>query len=498
MGIRNRNLVGLSVLLLTSCTVGPNYVRPPVVVSPAFKEAKGSTIRIEKNKNWKPISPQDLVDRGPWWTVFNDPLLNDLEDQLNHFNQTIANAEANYRQSLALVDQARAGYFPTIAGSFNLFRQKAGSGSTTVTDSSGGSTSVGTATTGVVNSKLPTTTTYSAILNAVWEPDVWGLVRRTVESNLSTAQSNEALLAFTALSAQGALAQYYFELRALDKNQHYLEGTVSSYKKILKLTQNQYAAGVAAQADVVLAQSLLESAQAQAVNNGILRGQYEHAIAILIGRPPAFLSLKSIPLKSKPPIIPVAVPSVWLERRPDVAQAERLVQQKSAQIGVAIAAYYPVITLTGSASAAARTLKDLVHTPVLGWSSGLQVAQLFFDGGARAATVRAARAAYEAQVAAYRQVVLSAFQDVEDNLIALRLLKEQSIYQNKAAASANLALKLTINQYKAGTVNYASVMNAQIAAFAAEKTANDVAGLQMSVAVGLVKALGGGWALNHR
>lgn len=493
MGICHNYLGVLNLVLLTSCTVGPNYVRPPVVVSPEFKEAKGSTVRMEKNKNWKAISPQDVVDPGPWWTVFNEPVLNDLEEQLNHFNQNIVNAEANYRQSLAIVDQARAGYFPTIAGSFNLFRQKAGSGSTTVTDTTGSGTSVGTASTGIVNSKLPTTTTYNAVLNAVWEPDIWGLVRRTVEADLSAAQSNAALLAFTALSAQGALAQYYFELQALETNQRYLEGTVASYKKILQLTQNQYKAGVAALSDVVLAQSLLESAQAQAINNGILRGQYEHAIAVLIGRPPAFLTLKSKPLKRKPPVIPVEVPSVWLERRPDIAQAERLVQQKSAQIGVAIAAFYPVITLTGSANAAARTLKQLVHTPVLGWSTGLQVAQLFFDGGQRAATVAAAKAGYDAQVAAYRQVVLSAFQDVEDNLIALRLLKEQSSYQSKAASSAQLALKLAINQYKAGTVNYTTVMNAQIAAFTAEKAANDVAGLQMTAAVGLIKALGGGW-----
>lgn len=493
MAFLNKGLSSCCLFFLVSCTVGPKYVPSIVVVSSQFKEAKGTVVRQEVDNQWKPINPQDKVNRGAWWAIFKDPLLDDLENQLNRFNQNLANAEANYRQSMALVDQARASYFPTLTGAFNLFRQKAGAGSVTSIGTSGGTTVTSTSDSSLVTSVLPTTTTYSAMLNAVWEPDIWGLVRRTVESNLSAAQSNAALLAVTALSAQGALAQFYFELRTLDTDQQYLDDTVKAYKKILQLTRNQYTSGVAALSDVVSAQSLLETAQAQTVNNGILRGQYEHAIAMLIGRPPAYLSIKFKPLKAKPPIIPVAIPSIWLERRPDVAQAERLVQQASAQIGIAIAAYFPVLTLTGSASDAARTLTQFFHTPVLGWSVGMQLAQTFFDGGLRAATVNAARAKYDAQVAAYRQVVLVAFQDVEDNLIALRLLKEQSVFQNKAAESAALALKLVINQYKAGTVPYSTVMTAQITAYTAKKAANDVAGLQMTAAVGLVKALGGGW-----
>lgn len=494
--IKQAGVVISIALFSVSCKVGPNYARPLVAVSPQYKEAKKVTKRKAEllAKNWKPIEPQDGMNRGKWWELFQDPLLNDLETQLNIYNQNIANADANYRRALALVDQARAGFFPTLTGSFSLFRQKQGGGTSFIT-SSDGTTSTGLATTSTTSVNLPTNTNYSGFLNATWEPDIWGLVQRTVEANLATAQSDEALLAVTRLSAQGALAQYYFELRTLDSDQKFLDNTVTSYKKILLFTRHQYASGVAPFADVVQAQGQLESAQAQALNNGILRGQYEHAIAVLIGRPPAYFNLKFLPLKVKIPDIPQEVPSLLLERRPDIAQAERLVQNTSALIGVAIAAYFPNLTLSSSASAAGNSLHQLIHTPTLGWSAGLQLAEILFDGGYRRATVNAAKEAYIAQVAAYRQTVLSAFQDVEDNLIALRILKEQSIVQTKAAASAQLALKLTVNEYKAGTVAYSSVLTSQILAFSAQKAANDVNGLQMTAAVGLIKALGGGWRL---
>lgn len=484
---------------VASCTVGPNYVRPLLVAPPKFKEVRNDhpqAIPNPNDKDWKPIQPQDAVARGEWWKVFDDPLLNELEDRLNTYNQNIANAEANLRQALAFVDQARAGYFPTLTGAFNIFRQKQGGGTSTFVSSTDGTTTTGLVTSDATVAKLPTTTTYSAILNASWEPDIWGLVRRTVEANLATAQSDAALVAATRLSAQGSLAQFYFELRTLDTNQRLLDDTVKAYEKTLELTRNQYRSGVASRADVVQAQSQLETAQAQALNNGILRGQYEHAIAVLIGRPPAYLSLKFMPLQLKIPNIPVEIPSAWLERRPDIAQAERMVQNASALIGIAVAAYYPNLTLTGSASAAARTFSKLIHTPTIGWSLGTQLAQTFFDGGYRRATVIAAKAAYEARIATYRQTVLTAFQDVEDNLIALRILREQSIAQNKAAASAQQALKLVINQYKSGIVAYTNVVSAQIIAFNAQKAANDVNGLQMTAAVGLIKSLGGGWVVS--
>lgn len=479
--------------LLVSCTVGPDYVRPRVTVPAKFKEAKGKSFVVAKNKDWKIAEPRNTCDRCKWWKIFHEPQLDALEEELNRCNQNIANALANYVQARAIVDEARASFFPTLTGAFNIFRQKQGGGATSFISSSGGTTSTGTAATGTGATQSSITTTFSSFLNANWEPDIWGLVRRTVEADASAAQASQALLAATRLSAQGSLAQYYYELRAVDRDQDLLDRTVVSYRKTLKLTRNQYASGVASQADVVQALSQLEVAQAQAINNGILRSQYEHAIAVLIGRPPANFSMPFSPLKAKPPIIPVAVPSVWLERRPDIAQAERLMQETNAQIGVAVAAYYPTLTLSGSLSAAGKSLSRLVNTPAIGWSYGLAVAQTIFDGGLRNATVRAAKAGYMAQVAAYRQTVLTAFQNVEDNLVALRILKEQGVVLNLAAANAVKALRLVINQYKSGTVPYSSVITAQIAAYTAQKNAYDVVGLQMTAAVGLVEALGGGW-----
>ena len=489
-------LVLISSVLLPSCMVGPNYKAPKVFIPPKFKEMHGQKqarqIPAPSSKDWKPIQPQNYCKRSKWWEIFNDPVLNDLEEQLNRYNQNIVNAQANYKQALAIVEEARAGLFPTIAGSFQIFRQKQGGGTTTFISSSGGATTTGTATTST-SAGSATTTTYSSVLSASWEPDLWGSVGRTIESDMAAAQSSAALIAYTRLSAQGSLAQYYFELRTLDSDQKLLDDTVKSYKRALLLTRNQYASGVASQVAVAQAKAQLESAEAQALNNGILRGQYEHAIAVLMGRPPASFSLKFMPLVLKSPTIPVEVPSVWLERRPDVAEAERLVQKASALIGVAIAAYFPVLSLTGTASAAGKSFHKLIHYPSIGWSAGLQVAETIFDAGLRAATVRAAKAGYYAQVAAYRQAVLTAFQDVEDNLISLRILREQRVVQDKAAASSKYALKLVFNQYMAGTVDYSSVITAQVTAYTAQKSANDVAGLQMSAEVNLIKALGGGW-----
>jgi NodT family efflux transporter outer membrane factor (OMF) lipoprotein len=475
--------------LLSSCMVGPNYVLPKVTVPTEFKEAKNQ----QTHKDWRPIKPQDTKDRGPWWTVFHDPVLNQLQEQLNRYNQNIAQAEANYRQALALVDEARAGLFPILAGSASLYRQKQGGGTTSIINTTGGDTTTSIATSNTTLAITPTTTIYSTVLYGTWEPDIWGAVRRAIEANVATAQSDAALLAVTRLSAQSALAQYYFEVRTVDLNQTLFDQTVQANKKLLQLARHQYSSGVASRADIVLAQTQVDTAESQAINNGILRGQYEHAIAVLMGRPPAFLSLHKKPYHFNVPAIPVEVPSLWLERRPDVAQAERLVQNTSALIGVTIATFYPNLTLTGSLTTSARSISRLIHTPAIGWSTGMQLAQTFFDAGLRRATVRAAKETYIAQVAAYRQTVLTAFQDVEDNLLALSLLSQQGIVQRKAAAHAQEALKLMINQYKAGTVSFSSVIASQITAYNAQKTANDVTGLQMTTAVGLIKALGGGW-----
>lgn len=478
--------------LLTACTVGPNYVKPPIKVPHAFKEKKGNAFVKGNRIHWKVASPQDRKKGSEWWTIFHDSQLNQLEHTLNSHNQTIMQAIANYQQSCAIVSEARSAYFPTLTGAFNILRQRSGGGSAAFLSSSSGTTSSGTAATGTISTPS-TNTSYSSFVNANWVPDIWGLVQRTVEADLAAAQANWALIAATRLSAQGALAQYYFELRALDTDQTLLDATVVAYRKTLQLTRNQYAAGVVSDAAVAQAQLELKTAQGQALQNGILRGQYEHAIAVLMGELPEQFSIPSKPLTATPPPIPVIVPSIWLERRPDIAEAERRMKQANAEIGVAIAAFFPTINLSGSGSIAGHSLDQLITHPAIGWALGLQATALIYDGGLREATVRAATAAYRAQVAAYRQTILTAFQNVEDNLIANRLLKKQAIVERQAADDAQKILLITLNEYHAGTVAYSSVLSAQIAAFAAEKTAADTVGLEMSAAVGLMMSLGGGW-----
>ncbi len=476
-------------MLLASCTAGPDYVRPSVNVPVKFKEAKGKTVMGEQqSRDWKAAHPQDDIIRGEWWEIFHDTRLNELEARLNISNQTILNAYQNYKQARALVDEARSAYFPTLAGSLGFTRQSQNTSSSSVTSALTSAGSVtGSRTSG---SSSSITDSYSWLLNASWEPDIWGSVRRGVEANSAGAQASAALLASTRLSAQASLAQFYFELRGLDTDQKLLDDTVVEYRKILAFARNRYKAGVDARSDIIQAQSQLESAQAAAVNNGVLRAQYEHAIAVLIGVPPAEFSLTPYPLKATPPPIPIEVPSGLLERRPDIAQAERLMAQANAQIGVAVAAYYPALTLTGNAS---TVTKKLFSVPAVNWALGAELAETIFDGGLRNATVKAAEAAYCASAAAYRQTVLAAFQDVEDNLAAARILARQSVYQNQAARSARQALDLIVNQYKAGTVDYSSVLTAQITAYTAEKSAADLVYLRMTTAVGLIKALGGGW-----
>lgn len=492
----------LTTTLLCACTVGPDYKRPPVQIPMKFKEAK---------KGWKMAKPQDNCDRGKWWKIFNDPQLDALENQLIASNQTVQNAAANYQQALALVDEARASYFPTLSGSVSITRQRQGASSFSSTSSSASSSSLlaGSTTSSSTTSSAPissvtntarssgsagtTFTSHSWLLNATWEPDIWGSVHRTVEAGVAGAQASGALLALTRLSAEASLAQYYFELRGVDNDQRLLNKTVFDYKKSLKLTQNQYKSGVAARVDVVQAQSQLESAEASALNNGIIRAQYEHAIAVLIGQPPENFSISAEHVTIKTPRIPLGVPSLLLERRPDIAQAERLMAQANAQIGIAVSAYFPSLTLSGATSMASPGYAHWFAMPDLGWSIGPQLAETFFDGGLRSATVAASRANYKATIASYRAIVLAAFQDVEDNLSSLRILQSETLVQNKAAADARLALKLVTNQYKAGTVAYSNVITAQIAAYNAEKIASDSRYLEMTSAVGLVKALGGGW-----
>ena len=453
----------LCAALCTACALGPDYERPTVHVPLHFKET---------SPNWKMATPKDKAKPRKWWGKFQDTKLNALESQLIVSNQNIANAEANYRQAMALVDKARAAYFPTLGFDADVLRSKLSS---------------------TTNTTNPTLTTQSMSLAASWEPDVWGLVRRTVESNQANAEASAALQAATQLSATATLAQTYFELQNLDSDQALLDATIKSNQRILEITKNQYASGVAARADVVQAEANLKTTEAAAINNHIARAQYEHAIAVLVGKAPADFSLASHPLQTKIPSLEISLPSTLLERRPDVAQAERLMAAANANIGVAQAAYFPNFTLSASAGYSGINLSHWVNEPALNWALGPALAQTIFDAGARSATVEAAWAAYDASVANYRQTVLAAFQDVEDNLVSLRVLTEEATQLEAAASKQAVALRLVLNQYHAGTVPFSSVSTAQITHYTAQKNAIDVRGLQIVAMIGLMKSLGGDW-----
>jgi len=473
MKLHVMNLVALaaSLMLLTACTVGPDYVRPTAEAPAAFKEMDG----------WKQAQPRDQEIKGKWWEAYNDPLLNNLEEQVNISNQNLAQVEAQYRQARALVQSARAGYFPTLSASASESRSRASS-----SFSSTQLQSTNPVTRGITNNYLLT-------LDAVWELDVWGRVRRTVESNEASAQASAADLEAARLSAHAELAQNYFQLRALDTQKQLFDNTVAAYEKSLQLTQNQYAAGIVAKADVILAQTQLKSTQAQAIDVGVQRAQLEHAIALLIGKPASVFSIAPAPLTATLPAVPIGVPSELLERRPDVAAAERLVAAANAQIGVAIAAYFPSLTLSASGGYQSPSWSNWLTLPSRFWAVGPALAETLFDGGLRRAQTDQARAAYDANVAAYRQTVLTGFKEVEDNLAALRILEQEAEVQDEAVQAARQTVVLTTNQYKAGTVNYLNVTVVQAAALNNERTAVDILNRRLVASVLLIKALGGGW-----
>lgn len=487
-----RLLIILTCLIaaLGACTVGPNYCKPPVVVPTHFKEAP---------KGWKFAEPRDTQPRGPWWEIFQDLQLNALESKINIDNQNIAVAAAQYRQALALVTQARSGYFPTITGTASATRQQTsgtgGANANTTNNSTIISNNNGAAIAGNSNRdfSLPPFSTYTMSLTALWEPDIWGSVRRTVEAAKAGAQASAAQLAATQLSMQASLAQIYFQLRAADLSQKILNDAVAAYKDSLKLTQARYRGGVAALTDVVQAEAQLKSAEAQAIDNKIARQQFEHALAVLIGLPPANFCLPAKIIRFIPARTPLQIPTVLLERRPDIAQAERLMAQANAQIGVAVAALFPTLSLSATYGYTTSIFEKLLAPESRIWSLAASLSNTIFDAGLRYGQILAARAAYDQSVATYRQTVLAAFQDVEDNLVALRQLQKELVVQKQAVKAAKEALRLIMIQYKGGTVNYLSVIVAQTTLYTAEKTVADVISRQMVAAVGLVKALGGGW-----
>ncbi|WP_175692820.1 efflux transporter outer membrane subunit [Burkholderia ambifaria] len=458
-------------VLLAGCAVGPDYHRPDTSIPAAFKEAPAG---------WKVAQPADRADRGPWWTVYDDPQLDALIGKLNASNQTIAQSAAAYRQARALVAEARAAYFPTVGLTASGSRARSGRTSTSSSASGFGSSS------SISNS-------YSVGLDASWEPDLWGKVSRSVSAQRAGEAAAAADLANARLSQQALLAQTYFQLRTSDALQKLLDDTVKSYGDSLKLTQNQYAQGVAARADVIQAQTQLQSAQAASIDNGVARAQYEHAIATLIGEPASTFSLPPNPLTAQPPITPVDVPSALLERRPDIAAAERRAASANEQIGVAIAAFFPTLTLSATGGFQSSVWSQLFTLPARFWTVGPQLAATLFDAGLRAAQTDAARATYDQDVAAYRLAVLTAFQDVEDNLASQRILAQEVDVQRQAVDSAEHALAIVTNQYKAGTVAYLNVLSAQTTAFTAQQKLATIAGQRMVSSVGLVKALGGRW-----
>lgn len=468
-----RNLPGLLCLyfFLAGCTVGPDYVRPGVAVPEAFGE----------DPAWKSAEPRDHEPRGKWWEMFKDPVLNGLQEQVNISNQNLMQAEANYRQAAALIQAADAASYPSLTGGLGVTRSRASS--TTVSTPSATPTSRGV----VQNDSLR--------LDASWLPDFWGRVRRSVEASVASAQASAALVETARLSAQAQLAQSYFQLRVLDNQRRLYDDIIAGYSKALAITQNQYTAGVTAKADVIQAQAQLKSIQAQAIDLGVQRAQLEHAIAVLVGKPPTGFRIEPQPLKLSPPRIPPVLPAALLERRPDIATAERRVAAANAQIGVARAAFFPNVSIPASVGFQSAQRAEWFTLPSRFWSIGPSLVETLFDAGLRRSQNEQAIAAYDASVAAYRQAVLTGFQQVEDNLAALRILEQEAAVQDEAVKASSTALELSLNQYRAGLISFLPVVVAQNNALSNLRTQSTLLGQRMTASVQLVAALGGDWSV---
>ncbi len=456
---KTRYLFSLAALLLSACAVGPDYVKPSAPAPIMYKEAG----------NWMPAAPADTTNRGSWWLIYKDPVLDLLERQVEVSNQNLKAAEAAYRQASAIADQTRAGLFPIVSLDSGATRTGNGQPHTTAL------------------------TSYSVSGNAAWSLDVWGRIRRQLESDVATAQASAADLAAAKLSAQATLASDYFTLRVVDEVKRLLDTTVEADRKILQIIQNQYEVGIAAKADVIQAQTQLESVRAQAINTGVQRAQLEHAIAVLIGKAPSDYGLAVTVTKFNIPVMPVSVPSALLQRRPDIASAERQMAAANAQIGVQTAAYFPDITLNASAGYTSAVLGKLLQASSSLWSFGPSLTETVFDAGARASAVEAARAFYDHTVANYRQTVLTAFEQVEDNLSSLHVLADQATALDATVEHARQAEALVLNQYQEGIVPYNNVLTAQTVRLSNEQSALSVLSSRLTASVGLVQALGGGW-----
>src|SRR5215469_2071268 len=458
-------LTALSAVLTAACTVGPNYRRPSMPAPVAFKESPP--------EGFKQAQPNDALQKGKWWEIYEDPALNALEEQVSVSNQNLMAAEAQFRQAKAAVLVVRSGLYPTVTANTSV----AGAQSAALN--------------GTVAGRLGST--YIAAAGAAWEPDLWGNIHREITSAATTAQASFADLENARLLFQTELAQDYFQLHGIDSEMDLLQRTASSYTEYLTLTRNRFAGGVASDLDVAQAESPLTGVQSSLIDLGVQRAQLEHAIAILTGNAPADLTIRPALLTAPPPPIPVGVPSGLLERRPDIAASERRVAAANEQIGIAMSAFYPNVTLSASGGFESFTIGSFFSLSSRIWSVGPTLAQTLFDAGRRKAMVAEEQAAYDATVATYRQTVLGAFQQVEDNLAALRILEEEQAKVQETIQSATRALTVSTAQYRAGTTLYLTVINEQAALLNAEDTATQVLTRRLTSSVLLIQAVGGGW-----
>ena len=489
---RTRPLLLLAALgvLAAGCAVGPDYKRPALVVPGTFKEDPG----------WKTAAPDDGAKRGPWWEVFKDPLLSDLERQLDAANLSIVQAVDAYEEARQTVRSDRTGYLPTLSVTGSAERTRTPSyeavaqGITSTTGSTGAGTGTTTTTTAASSSHGLTSNLFTAELGASWTPDLWGKLRRTVEADVANAQATAADLALARLSMESTLAQDYIGLRTTDDKLRLLEDAVKAYERTLKITRNKYAVGVAARSDIITAQAELDATRAQLVATEVTRAQYEHAIAVLVSKAPAEFSIARTPtIGITLPDIPPQLASTLLERRPDVAAAEREAAEANAKIGVQTAAYFPDLSLTGAGGFEGPTLDKLISAPYKFWTIGANATDALLDWGQRHDLVLSAKAGFDAATANYKLTVLTAFQQVEDNLAGLRILKEEASIQNAAVSEAAQASQIALNEYNAGTVDFTTVVTAQVTELTNRETALGIVQSQLTDAVLLIQALGGGW-----
>jgi len=452
--------------------IGPKYQRPTAPAPPAYKEPPSDN--SQEMNEWKQAQPSDALAHGKWWGIYSDPELDALEEQVSVSNQNLLAAEAQFREAKFAVRIARANLYPTVSAAPSIVNQK--------------SVILG------ISSFVPSSVTaYDLPVDVSYQADIWGSIRRSIQASAEAAQVSAAQLENARLSYQAELAQDYFELRGTDGEKELLDTTVKSYQDYLKLTQDRFNSGVASGSDVAQAQTQLETARAQLIDYDVARAQYEHAIAVLAGKPPAEVSISYRSIKITPPPVPVGLPSTLLERRPDIAAAERQMAQANEQIGIAKAAYYPTLTISGSVGVESSRFLRWINWPSRFWSVGPQLAETLYDAGRRRATLNQSIAAYDATVANYRQTVLTAFQQVEDNLAALRVLEKEAQAEDDAVRAAQNSLDISTYQYKAGTVNYLTVITEQAILLQDQVQALNILTRRMSASILLVEALGGGW-----